>query len=188
MPAKTGEIAATNRSCVNRDNTEWIDFVEKSACLGSQINSDLNDDEETSKRVTKGSQMFGVLRRHLLGSKDVWNAVKKQVILGMLLLIMLDGAESWVVSAKALRELQSGYNFIARGCLRFSPCTTRKHRMTTECLQKKLDVESLGHYLDWRTLGHAGHVAHMGDHRLPKKIMTGKVLGKARAGAPPKSM
>jgi hypothetical protein len=110
-----------------------------------------------------------------------------QVILGMWLPIMLDGAGSWVVSAKALRELQSGYNFIVRGCLRFSPCTTRKCRMTTECLQKKLGVESLEHHLDWRMLGCAGHVVRVGDYRLPKKIMMGNVCGKARAGAPPKS-
>ena len=187
VPAKTGEIAATDRLYVNRDNTEWIDFADKSAYLGSQINSDLNDDEEISKRVTKGLQMFGMLRRHLLGSKDVWNAVKKQVVLGMLLPIMLDGAEAWVVSAKALRELQSGYNFIVRGCLRFSLYTTRKYRITKECLQIKLGVESLEYYLDWRILGYAGHVARMEDHRLPKKIMMGNVSGKARAGAPPKS-
>jgi hypothetical protein len=128
-PAKTGEIAATDRSCVNRDNTEWIDFVDKSACLGSQINSDLNDDEETSKKATKSLQMFGMLRRHLLGSKDVWNAVKKQVILGVLLPIMLDGTESWAVSAKALRESHPGYNFIVRGCLGFCLHTTRKYRI-----------------------------------------------------------
>ena len=85
----------------------------------------------------------------------------------MLLPIMLDGAESWVVSAKGLRELQSGFNMIVRGCLRFSLYTTRKHRITTECMQKKLGVEAIEHCLDWRILAHAGHVARVGDHRLP---------------------
>ena len=151
-----------------------------SAYLGSQINIDLNDDDEISTMMTKGLQMFGKLRRYLLGSKGAWNQVKRQVITGMLLPIMLDGAESWVVSAKGLRELQSGFNMIMRGCLRFSLHTTRKHIITTECLQKKLGVEAIEHLLDWRILGCAGHVARMGDHRLPKRIMTGTVSGKAR--------
>ena len=44
------------------------------------------------------------------------------------------------------------------------------------------------YFLDWKILGFAGHVARMGNHRLPNKIMRGKVTGGIpRIGAPPKS-
>jgi hypothetical protein len=54
-------------------------------------------------------------------------------------------------------------------------------------MQKRLGGEPLEYFLDWRVLGYAGHTARMGRHRLPRKIMTGYVQGKATVGAPPKS-
>ena len=38
MPARTGEKAETDRLYVNDENTEWIDFVEKSECVPGKPN------------------------------------------------------------------------------------------------------------------------------------------------------
>jgi hypothetical protein len=74
-----------------------------------------------------------------------------------------------------------------RGCLRHSLCTTRKHRITIADMQDRLGIHPLEHFLDWRVLGRAGHVARVLPHRLPKQIMEGEISGKARRGAPNKS-
>jgi hypothetical protein len=73
--------------------------VETSAHLGSYVHTELSDEEEMRTRTSKALGMFGCLRRHLLSSKDVWNEVKRKIVTGMLLPIVLDGAGTWVVSA-----------------------------------------------------------------------------------------
>jgi len=174
IPATKQTTTTTHtRTWVNEEGTELINYVKKSSCLGAYITSELKDDEEIQGRIQKALAMHGCLRKHLLASKDVWYSVKKKVITGMILPIMLDGAESWVVSAMAMRELRSAFNRVIRGSCRVSLYTTRKHRITTESLQERLGVGTLEHYLDWRMLGHAGHVMRMDEHRLPKLIMQG---------------
>jgi hypothetical protein len=188
IPAtKQTTTTAHTRMWVKEEGTEWINYVKKSSYLGAYITSELKDDEEIQGRIHKALAMYGCLRKHLLASKDVWYSVKKKVITGMILPIMLDGAESWVVSAMAMKELRSAFNRVIRGSCRVSLYTTRKHRITTESLQERLGVGALEHYLDWRILGYVGHVMRMDEHRLPKLIMQAKVDGKGRVGAPPKS-
>ena len=187
VPTKTGTKCKQEKIFVNDDETQWIDFVETSAYLGSYVHTDLSDEEEIRTRISKALSMFGCLRRHLLSSKDVWNEVKRKIITGMLLPIVLDSAETWVVSAQSLKELKVAYNIMVRGCLRYSLCTTRKHRITIADMQDRLGIHPLEYFLDWRVLGYAGHVARMMEHRLPKQIMEGEVSGKARRGAPNKS-
>ena len=133
---------------VSEDGKERINFAKGSPYLGSLIQSNLRDDDEIRGRLLKASQMFGKLRRHLLGSKDVWGVVKRKVMQGMILPIMLDGAENWVISAKILLEIQTTYNKMIRGCMRITTHTTRKHRITTSDLLNRLKMEPIQYYLD----------------------------------------
>jgi hypothetical protein len=187
IPAHNNHVTHTEKVFVNKDKTEWIDFVKSSSYLGSRITSQLCDDEEIESRIGKALGMFGKLRTNLLGSKDVIHAVKRRILTGMLLPILLDGAESWVISGRAWQQLQSAYHKMVRGCLRYSLYTTRKHRITIEDMLNRLGMQPLPHYLDWRILGYAGHVARMPDTRLPKRILKGRIEGKGKIGAPPKS-
>jgi hypothetical protein len=132
IPALKNPVTHTEHIFVNKEKTEWIDFVKSSSYLGSRITSQLCDDEEIESRIGKALGMFGKLRANLLGSKDVIHAVKRRILTGMLLPILLDGAESWVISGRAWQQLQSAYHKMVRGCLRYSLYTTRKHRITIE--------------------------------------------------------
>jgi hypothetical protein len=158
-PCKNRRGKTHTRTRVNEEETEWTNYVNRSLHLGAHVTTDLKDDEETRGRVQKALGVCGHLRKHLLASKDVRCSVKKKVLTGVVLPIMLDGAESWVVSARGR---------ITRGCCRVSLRATRKHRIVTASLQTRLGVATLVHYLDWRMLGHAGHVMRMADGRLPK--------------------
>ena len=168
-------------------------YIPKAACIRPRISSssfssyvttELKDDEKIRGRIQKALGMYGCLRKHLPGVKGVWYSAKKKALTGMVLPTMLDGAESWVVSAKAMKELRSVYNRIVRGCCRVSLHTTRKHRVTTKSLQSRLRVAMLEHYLDWRILGHAGHVMRVADGRLPKPTMQGRIEGNGRVVHP----
>jgi hypothetical protein len=187
IPATSTSHTHNERVYVNDDNSEWINFVTSSPYLGSRITSQLTDDDEINARIGKALEMFGKLRANLLGSKDVIHAVKRKILTGMLLPILLDGAESWVISAKAWQSLKSSYHKMIRGCLRYSLYTTRKHKITIDMMLQRLGMQHLHHYVDWRILGYAGHVIRMSDQRLPNKILHGRVEGKGKVGAPPKS-
>jgi hypothetical protein len=158
--------------------------VEKVRYLGAVLTSEGTDDDEIWNRASKSSQMFGMLRA-LMASKDVHLEVKRRTVLGLILPAMLDGAETWVVSAAAKRHLQTTYRGMVRSCFRVNMHTTRKWRISTQSLLGRLHLEPLEHYLQWRALGYAGHVSRMPQHRLPKMI-TGAVLHgpKMRGGQP----
>jgi hypothetical protein len=136
MPATTRTKTAHARTWANEEETEWINYVKKSSYLGAYITTELKDDEEIMGRIQKALAMSGCLRKHLLASKDVWHAVKKKVLAGMILPIVLDGAESWVVSAMAMKELRSAFIRVARGCCRVSPRTTRNTGLRRKAFKK----------------------------------------------------
>ena len=106
--------------------------------LGAKITSDLTDVAEITGRMIKASQMFGMLRREMLASKDTWPEVKKHTLEGIITLTMLDGAEHWVVGADQRRELNSLFNRMVRSCLRMTMHATSKCQIT-----KKLELEIL---------------------------------------------
>jgi hypothetical protein len=143
-------------------------FVRSCVYLGAIIHESQTDDAEIPGRILKATQMFGMLRKEMLASKDTWNEVKRRIMEGMIIPTMLDGAEHWVVSSEKRRELNSCFNRMIRSCLRINLYTTRKHKITTEMAHSKIGVGNLDYYLDLRALGCAGHVQRMGEERLPK--------------------
>ena len=186
-PANENDTLTTDKLWVNNEKTEWINFEKGSPYLGSRIQANLKDDDEIRGRIKKASQMFGKLRKHLLGSKDTWREVKRKVLVGMILPMLLDGAEHWIVSANMMRELLSAYHIMIRGCARMSTFTTRKYRITTEEVLKMMGMEPLQFYIDWKILGYAGHVQRMKNTRHPKMMRDATIAGKGRVGAPPKT-
>jgi hypothetical protein len=164
------------------DGSEFVNFETSVVYLGALLTEDLRDDADVRSRICKATQMFGFLRRNLMSSKRVWTEVKRRIFIGMLIPILLDGAETWVVTANLERELTTTFNNMVRSSLRVNTHTTWKNHITTEELLEKMGLNSLAFYLDWKLLSYAGHVQRMGDHRLPKIISNSTVAGKCRSG------
>jgi hypothetical protein len=131
--------------------------------------------------------MFGVLRPNVMASKDAWPDVKKQIFVGMLTPAVLDGAEHWIISDSKRRELNVVFNAMVRSSLRFASRVTRKCRVTRQEMHGKLGLENLDHYLDQRTLGHAGHVERVENERLPKLLRGSCLVGGMKRGRPQKT-
>jgi hypothetical protein len=165
----------------------WVTFSQSARYLGAIISSDLLDDQEIRGRIQKATAVFGSMRKNLMASKDVWNEIKRRVLLGMILPTLLDGAEHWIVSSIMLAELTSAYNGMIRSCLRMTTHTQRKHSITTEDMLSKLGMRPLVYYLDWKILGYAGHVARMDKGRLPSIMLDAQMQGPRLIGAPPKT-
>ena len=49
------------------DKSAFVNFAEETVYLGALIHEDLRDDHDMRQRMRKASQMFGLLRRNLLG-------------------------------------------------------------------------------------------------------------------------
>jgi hypothetical protein len=57
VPAKPGGGQQHTRTWANDEETEWINYVHRSACLGAYVTTDLKDDEEIRGRT----HVMGVL-------------------------------------------------------------------------------------------------------------------------------
>ena len=191
IPANVSQ--STNCACepvpiANPDGiTTWVTFQKSARYLGAIITSDLKDDDEIRGRIDKATGLFGSLRQNLLASKDVWNEVKRRIMIGMVLPTLLDGAENWIISASLYNELTAAYNKMIRSCLRMTTHTQRIHRVSTQTMLLKLGMEPLQYYLDWKILGYAGHIARMPPHRLPFRTATASIPGPRPRGAPSKT-
>jgi hypothetical protein len=169
------------------DDVSRINFVKQATYLGHIIAEDLSDDHHLRTRMAKASQVFGALRQHLFGNKQVWREVKTRVLLTMVLPTMLDGAENCTISHTIMREMESLYHRLIRSCLRITPYTQRKYKLTSETLLHRMKLQPLHHYVDLKVLQYAGHVQRMAPARLPKLITTSRPLGPQRRGRPAKS-
>ena len=147
VPAKFDLAAPLKEDIIIREtpegDIETIQFVKSCVHLGAKITSDLTDVAEITGRMIKASQMFGMLRREMLASKDTWPEVKKHTLEGIITLTMLDGAEHWVVGADQRRELNSLFNRMVRSCLRMTMYTTMKYHIQPKPPTKKLELEIL---------------------------------------------
>ena len=169
------------------ESSTWVTYKSSARCLGAIILTDLKDNEEIRGRMQKAVVLFGSMRANLMASKDVWNDVKRRVMIGMVLPTMLDGAENWIISAKLKRELESAYNKMIRSCLRMTSHTQRIHRISTLEMLGKINLENLQFYLDWKILGYAGHVQRMKPERLPLMMVGAYLPGPRNIGAPCKT-
>jgi hypothetical protein len=150
------------------------------------ISADLNDAPHIRGRISKALQLAGMLRRNLLGNRNVWKEVKRQILTGMILPTLLDGIEHCVISAAMFNEMTSAYHRIIRSCLRLSPHSQRKHRVTSEETLRRMGMEPLHHYVDMKILGYAGHVERMGPKRIPKRMRDCHMTTTRPRGGPPK--
>jgi hypothetical protein len=57
---------------------ETIRFVRSCVYLGAVMHESLSDDVEISGGMLKVTQVFGMLRKEMLASKDMWPEVKKR--------------------------------------------------------------------------------------------------------------
>jgi len=147
-----------------------INFVKEFEYLGHIITSNLMDDAHLRSRMGKAAQVFGALRSNVFARREIWNVVKVQVLETMIIPTLLDGAECCAITANTMTEMESLYSRFVRTCLRITPYTQRKYRLTSEVLLRKLGIKPLHYYLDLKMLGYAGHVQRMRPDRLPKII------------------
>ena len=187
VPSNRKDIHKHKGKRININEEEWVNFVPSSRYLGATIHQTLSDDGEIKLRIGKAMGMMGMMRSQIMTSKNVSILIKKKIMLGMILPIMLDGAENWIVTSCMKRHLIASYNYMIRSCFRLNMFTTRKFKITTSSLLTKMDMGDLQYYLDWKVLGYAGHIERMPPNRLPKILRDAETFNKKKIGGQTKS-
>ena len=88
----------TNISPIILEEGRFIPVVNKFCCLGSIINRDIRESEDVDNRVKKASQAFGALQIGVFTSKSTSFNVKKAVYTALILSVLLQWAEAWILT------------------------------------------------------------------------------------------
>jgi hypothetical protein len=152
----------------------FISFTDEFTYLGSIIHHSLTSDADVNARITKARAAFGALQG-FLSNKYLKDKCKGAVLLALVVSILLYGSESWCLRADQLRQLNTFYNSCVRRLCRVTMHQVTKFRITTKELLRRLEICSIEDYYTSRLLRWTGHVARMGNQRIPRRLLTGWV-------------
>jgi hypothetical protein len=132
FPHNEAERKRQNIEPIQLSNGSFIPCVVKTVCLGHAITSNLSDAAHISVRASKGAQTFGALGPKLLRCSCVWKDAKRLMFESMIIPTMLDGVECHVLTVGMMEEMTTVHHRFIRSALHITPCTQRKHELTSE--------------------------------------------------------
>ena len=139
--------------------------------LGSCVNRDCNDETEVNNRLKSAGNAFGALRC-IFRSKKISLRAKRVVYNGLILAILLYGAETWSLTEVLFNRLRTFHAQCVRAMCLVTKRMTWKEHISTEDLEKKLGMQSIDVYVYRRQLAWLGHVSRMGFERIPRKLLS----------------
>ena len=155
-------------SCSLSLNNEPIEVVNSFVYLGSTFEmNQINCSKDIFTRIGKASSAFSRLKSPLFSRKDISISTKMRVFNCSIMSVLLYGSESWVLSTGDLQKLEVVHMSWLRCILNVSLRDRLKNTVIKERCCQQPDVNNLvkKNCLQW-----FGHVTHMSDERLPKKI------------------
>jgi hypothetical protein len=145
------------------ENGEFeIPIVDHFKHLGSCVHHDCNDEFEVDSRLKAAGGAFGVLSKPIFRSKSVSLRAKRVVYNGVILSILLYGAETWSLTELLFHRLRTFHATCVRAMCLVTKRQVRKERISTESLKQRLGMHSIDVYDFRRQLAWAGHVSRMG--------------------------
>ena len=176
-------LADRNLQPIDLGNNKLLPVVTKFSYLGSTLNTDCRDNEDVIFRIKKAGNAFGALRKCLFSNPNVALDAKRAVYEGLILSILLYGAESWCLTEKLLSLLRIFHNRCIRSMCRVTLKQCFKFRISNEQLQGRLNMRSIDIYITKKQLRWAGHVARMDFERVPRKMLSSWVCNTRPIGA-----
>ena len=188
FPPPRQDYAAADTSRINVLDDEgapvgFIDFTTEFKYLGSIVQHSLTSDADIDKRIKSATAAFGALR-NVLGDKHIDLKVKGKIYVALCVSILLYGCEVWCMREDLFDRLRSFHHRCVRSMCRITMAHTMRHRISSDSLFKRLEIESLDTYYYRRLLRWAGHVARMAFTRAPRKLLTGWVSNPRPVGCP----
>ena len=161
-----------------------VHFTEKFKYLGTILDTTLSDEADVDARIRAAGAAFGALQKSVFGIKNVPLKSKKAIFESIVLGILLLGSESWVLTTKLNKRLDSFYNRCVRRMCGLSRWMTWNFKISQATLEKRIGVRPMQETIRTNQLRWAGHVMRMDESRLPRKFITSWVENPRRNGRP----
>ena len=120
----------------------------------------------------------------MFSNPNVAVEAKRAVYEGLILSILLYGAESWCLTEKLLSLLRIFHNRCIRSMCRVTLKQCFKFRISNEQLQCRLNLRSIDIYITKKQLRWASPVDRMDFERIPRKMLSSWVCNKRPIGVP----
>ena len=159
-----------------------IHTVQKFKYLGSVVTHDNNLDAEISNRIRAAADNFGKLCKIGFWSDPLSIKLKACIYKTNVHARLLYGSETWATTLAQIQRLE----VFQMSCLRRMLRLSLLDRRTNASIREHCGVPAIADTLQQRRLVWLGHLGRMGDDRLPKKMLFGRVAAGGRHRGRPK--
>ena len=161
-------------------NTDTVEVVEEFKYLGSVLQSSGSAEADVKSRIDKASQAFGRLKRSVFQDKALSVTTKRVVYKAVVLGTLLYGSETWTTKRSITQKLETFHNRCLRMIFGITRTEQREKRISSSEIRERFGMKELiQEMVTLRRLRWLGHVARMGDNRMPKQALFGR-LSRAR--------
>jgi hypothetical protein len=151
-----------------------IESVKEFCYLGSIIEGRGGNEKDVQVRIAKASRGFGALRQCVFEDRHLSLTTKVKVYRCVVLAILLYGSETWVLKKKQIGNLENFHRRCMRGILGITRGQQWEQRIKTSEIKEKVGMsESMDDIIRQRRMRWLGHVARMGEERIPKRMLFG---------------
>ena len=150
----------------------FVPFCKEFCYLGSMLSMDLTDVPDVRHRVRKGFGCFFMLKVPVFRNPKISRATKRVAYLSLVVMVCLYGCESWAITAKIERILNSFQTVCLRVMLGISKWKMRDDRISTKAMLASMGLKSILYYLRYLQLNYLGHVSRMPSSRIQRKLLS----------------
>ena len=162
----------------------YVGFTDKFQYLGSLITTDLKDTHEIKKRVQKATVQMNELR-HLWRNKNIKTDIKVWLYLSLPVNTLLWGCESWTMTARSIKALESFHTKSIRKILGISMLNVEALRITNEMVRKEFNnITTMENMIKKRQIIWIGKLARLPENRLPRQLLSAWVQNPRKRGKP----
>src|ERR1044072_3697284 len=151
-----------------------------SFCLDKEMHKQGSSCEEVAVRISKAVKVFNALYHPLWKRKQVSVVTKMAIYRAAVLPTLLYGSETWVLGVKEISRLE----VFQMKCLRTIIGVTKFDHKRNEDVREQTGQCTVEELVRRCRLRWLGHVARMGEDRLPPRLLYGSLEGKAKRGRP----
>jgi hypothetical protein len=148
-----------------------LNAVELFKYLGSLISNDASLDAEITARIAKATAAFGRLTKRLWSNRNIRLNTKISVYKAAVVTSLLFGCETWTLKKAHIARLEKFHQTSLRRIARIKWF----HKRTNYEVLSLCNIGSTQSMVESAILRWTGHVTRMGDDRIPKKLLYGRL-------------
>ena len=147
--------------------------------LGSIVSDDHSMNAEIDARLVRANAAYNKLTKRLWRKSGIRLTTKIAVYKAAVLSSLLYGSEAWTLPRRLVRKLEKFH----LNCLRKIAAIKWFHKVPNYRVLEKCQIMSITSILDQNKLRWVGHVMRMGEDRIPKRMLYGRLAcGSSKQG------